>query len=110
MTREERRTLWQERINQWQQSGLRLAAFSRHHELDIKRLAYWRTRLKSIALESAHQTLDPLRIQPVSPQVDASAPSAMEGCLSITSPGGWHITLPTTLPVAWLGELLGHLP
>lgn len=110
MTREERRTLWQERINQWQQSGLRLAAFARHHELDIKRLAYWRTRLKNNASGSTHQTLVPLRIQAVSPQIDASAPLAPAACLSITSPGGWHISLPTTLPVTWLGELLGHLP
>lgn len=40
MTREARRALWQERINQWQQSGLRLAAFARQYELDIERLAY----------------------------------------------------------------------
>lgn len=110
MRREERRALWQERINQWQQSGLGLAAFARQHELDIKRLAYWRARLNSHEPGSAHQTLIPLRIKPVSPQVDASTPSASATCLIITSPGGWHISMPTTLPVAWLGELLGHLP
>ncbi|MFZ2999077.1 MAG: hypothetical protein WA071_01915 [Undibacterium umbellatum] len=110
MTREERRALWQERSTQWQQSGLRLAAFARQHELDIKRLAYWRTRLKSNASGATHQTLVPLRIQPVSPHVDASAPPAPAACLNMTSPGGWHISLPATLPVAWLGELLGHLP
>lgn len=105
MTREERRALWQERINQWQQSGLRLATFARQHELDIKRLAYWRARLRTKASGEVQQTLIPLRIQAATPQVDASAT-----CLSITSPGGWHISLPTTLPVVWLGELLGHLP
>lgn len=110
MTQEERRALWQERINQWQQSGLRLTAFARQHELDIKRLAYWRLRLNTHASGSAHQTLIPLRIQPISPQSGVSAPPAPAACLIITSPGGWHISLPTTLPVAWLGELLGHLP
>ncbi|MFZ6755999.1 IS66 family insertion sequence element accessory protein TnpA [Undibacterium sp. Ji50W] len=49
MTHEERRAIWQERINQWQQSGLRPAAFARQHALDVKRLAYWRARLKSNA-------------------------------------------------------------
>ncbi|MFZ6766637.1 IS66 family insertion sequence element accessory protein TnpA [Undibacterium sp. Di26W] len=102
MTREERRAVWQERINQWQQSGLRPAAFARQHALDVKRLAYWRTRLKSNAPGPAQQTLIPLRIQAVSPQVDASVASAPTACLTITSPGGWHIRLPATLPVGRL--------
>ena len=84
MTREERRALWQERINQWQQSGLRLATFARQHELDIKRLAYWRARLKSNESGSAHQTLIPLRIQPDSPQTGVSAPLVAESKFAYT--------------------------
>ncbi len=112
MTREERRAEWQERIHQWQQSGLRLATFARQHELDIKRLAYWRTRLKSNAPPpvSAPPAILPLRIAPDSPRTSAPVATAPVTNLTITSPSGWHISLPTSLPVTWLGELLRQLP
>ena len=103
MTREERRALWLERINQWQESGLGLAAFARQHQLDSKRLAYWRTRHNTMLQATAPQFLIPVRIQ-------TAAPSVSTASMTITSPGGWCISLPTTLPNAWLGELLGRLP
>ena len=114
MTREERRAVWQERINQWQQSGLRLATFARQYELDIKRLAYWRTRLKNTGAVSAPPALLPLRMTPDSPQADTpvatTSATTSATSLTLTSPSGWHISLPTTLPAVWLGELLRHLP
>lgn len=84
-----------ERINQWQQSGLRLSAFARQHELNLKRLEYWRTRLKTSSPVQAEQLLVPLRIKLAGLPMEApdSPVSTPIGCLTITSPGGWPLTL-----------------
>lgn len=103
MRQEERRAMWRARIDQWQQSGLRLTEFARQHQLDIKRLRYWRALLSSDGQAPEAKVLIPLRIQTAAASFPATS-------LTITSPGGWCVSLPTTAPAAWLGELLMRLP
>ena len=98
---EARRTLWKARVEQWQQSGLSQAAFARQQDMDIKRLRYWASRLSKD---------DPAtRLVPIKIKNKASPKSAPTPALSLTSPSGWTLTLPTGVEAAWLGNLLQSL-
>ena len=43
----ERRSLWENHIEQWRISGLSQAAYCRRHRLKVHRFYYWRRRLSA---------------------------------------------------------------
>ena len=46
-TLESKRTLWQQRINNWKISGLTQKAFCQKHQLNIHQFGYWNKRFNS---------------------------------------------------------------
>ncbi len=56
-------------------SGSSLSAFARRHALELKRLYWWRQRLKGEALRPAQR---PVRFLPVRVRVSAAAPAGVE--------------------------------
>ena len=43
MSKQELRTIWQQRVEQHQTSGLSIKQFAEQHELNYHQLCYWRT-------------------------------------------------------------------
>lgn len=103
ITKYARRALWMERVQQWRASVLSQRAFAREHGFKSGLLSYWAIRLaEQPPAEQAANQLVPIIIKR---DTEATPPPA----LTLRSPRGWTITLPPSLPVAWLGTQLQHL-
>jgi len=93
----EREQLWQERVAQWQSSGLSQRAYAIEHGYPIRQVGYWVRRLTQSQVTPA---LLPVRIEAV---VAPAAP------LSLRSERGWTLTVPSDVPASWLAELMRAL-
>lgn len=99
MVRDTRRALWKEWIEKWRESGLTQRAFAQQHGLHARQISYW---VKQFAKIDAIPHLIPVRIKP------GNLASGMLA-LTLRSPSGWSVTIPSGQSAAWLGELLQSL-
>jgi len=102
MTQTERKQTWQQRITDWQASGLSGAAYCKQESLVYHRFVYWRQKLtgseepsKSVQTRSGFA-----RVAPV--------PDAGAG-LTVSLPGGVSITGLHAGNIELLGALLRQL-
>ena len=94
---DEREQLWQERVAQWQASGLSQRAYAVEHGFPARQVGYWVRRLTKSQEVAA---LVPVRVAAVSVPVAA---------ISLRSERGWTLTVPSDVPASWLGELMRSL-
>ncbi|SFV08025.1 IS66 family insertion sequence element accessory protein TnpA [Pseudoduganella namucuonensis] len=97
MANKEREQLWQERVAQWQASGLSQRAYALEQGFPVRQVGYWVRRLTQSQVAAA---LLPVRIAAV------PAPAA---ALSLRSERGWTLTVPGDVPASWLAELMRAL-
>lgn len=97
MANKEREQLWQERVAQWQASGLSQRAYAMEQGFPVRQVGYWVRRL---ANSQAVPALVPVRVAAVVPAAVA---------ISLRSERGWTLTLPSGVPASWLAELLRAL-
>jgi hypothetical protein len=93
----EREKVWQERVAQWQASGLSQRAYAIEQGFPIRQVGYWVRRL---AGAQALPALLPVR---VASAVAATVPINLRG------ENGWMLTLPGDVPASWLAELMRAL-
>jgi hypothetical protein len=94
----EREQLWQERVAQWQASGMSQRAYAMEHGFPVRQVGYWVRRLTK---SQAAPALLPVRVTP------AAVPAAV--AISLRSERGWTLTLPGDVPASWLAELMRAL-
>jgi hypothetical protein len=97
------RTIWAERIAQWERSGLTAAAFATRAGVNAQTLTYWKWRLKSAARTK------PLGVGFVEmiPSI-ARETSGAEG-VDVTSPTGYRLRVPADIACDRLRALLDVL-
>ena len=93
----ERERLWQDRVAQWQASGLSQRAYAIEQGFPIRQVGYWVRRL---AKSQSAPVLLPVR-------VTATVPTAV--ALSLYGERGWTLSLPSDVPASWLAELMRAL-
>ncbi|HEU4376169.1 MAG TPA: hypothetical protein VFS02_21930, partial [Telluria sp.] len=93
----EREKVWQERVAQWQASGLSQRAYAIEQGLPIRQVGYWVRRL------AGAQTMPALLPVRVAAAVVVTAP------INLRSENGWLLTLPGDVPASWLAELMRAL-
>jgi hypothetical protein len=93
----EREQLWQERVAQWQASGLSQRAYASEQGFSPRQVSYWVRRLTGA---HALPSLMPVRVRPSIAAVAA---------ISLRSEHGWTVTLPRDVPPSWLAELMRAL-
>jgi len=93
----EREKVWQERVAQWQASGLSQRAYAIEQGFPIRQVGYWVRRL---AGAQAMPALLPVRVAP---------PLATTAPINLRSENGWTLTLPSDVPASWLAELMRAL-
>jgi hypothetical protein len=93
----EREKVWQERVAQWQASGLSQRAYAIERGFPVRQVGYWVRRLTG---PQALPALLPVRVAPMI----AAAPA-----ISLRSEHGWTLSLPLDVPACWLAELMRAL-
>ena len=96
----EREQLWQDRVAQWQASGMSMRAYAMEHGFPVRQVGYWVRRLTQA---QAAPALLPVRVAP------GSAAAAAVATISLRSERGWTLSLPGDVPAAWLAELMRGL-
>ncbi len=92
----EREELWNERIDQWRDSGLSQRAFALREGYPVRQVGYWVRRLTGDQAAAA-----------MLPVVVKQAPAAP--ALILRGRQGWTIEVPTATPASWLADLLRGL-
>jgi hypothetical protein len=92
----EREKQWQERVAQWQASGLSQRAYAIEHGFSARQVSYWVRRLSGVQPSPG---LVPVRV----------TPAATTGSISLRSEHGWTLTLPRDVPASWLAEMMRAL-
>lgn len=104
----EKRQYWEGQIEAWMASGLTQRTFCEREQLKRPTFDYWRRRIKTdMPPESRpeqRKTAPPMTLVPV--QVASAAEVAS---LALHSPGGWRLTLPSSVDAAWLAALMQAL-
>ena len=97
MSNKDRQQVWEERVAQWQASGLSQRAYASEQGLPLGQLGYWVRRLtRAPALPG----LLPARGAPAAPVAAA---------ISLRNERGWTLSLPGDVPANWLAELMRAL-
>lgn len=91
----EREQLWQQRVAQWQASGLSQRAYAIKEGFPVRQVGYWVRRLTKAQDAPA---LLPVRV----------APAATQGAINLRGER-WSLTLPSDVPASWLAELIRAL-
>ena len=102
MTQIERKQTWQQRIADWQASGLSGAAYCKQESLVYHRFVYWRQKLSS-----SEEPSKPVQTRSGFARV-APVPDAGAG-LTVSLPGGVSITGLHAGNIELLGALLRQL-
>lgn len=97
MSNKDRQQVWEERVAQWQASGLSRRAYASEQGLSLGQLVYWVRRLSKAP---AVPGLLPVRVAPAGPLVVA---------ISLRNERGWTLSLPGDVPASWLAELMRAL-
>jgi hypothetical protein len=97
---------WTEHSHHWRASGLTQQAYCAREKLALSSFKYWHSQVlaahKSPEVPSPKLTLAAVSVTPDHPSVTAS--------ISLYSPNGWRIDLPTQISPSALGQLLATLP
>lgn len=100
MANKDREKVWEERVAQWQASGLSRRAYAIEQGFPIRQVGYWVRRLtKSPAVPA----LLPIRVLPAAPAATARV------AISLRNERGWTLNLPRDVPASWLAELMRAL-
>lgn len=100
MQASEHRKLWQERVEQWRNSGLSQRAFALRQGWPTRQTNYWIRKLSG-GVTSAAPELVPVALK--RGHIDAPAPA-------ITLHGsGWRVEIPAGHSPVWLADLLRRL-
>jgi len=105
MTHIERRRLWQQRIEDWQASGLSGMAYCQQQSLTYCRFVYWRKKLTEPETAVPEQPVSSPGFAKVSA---VPGPESSEG-LTVSLPGGVSITGLHAGNVELLGAVLRQL-
>ncbi len=92
----EREKVWQERVAQWQTSGLSQRAYAIEQGFSAHQVSYWVRRFAGVQPSPG---LVPVRV----------TPAAAAGAISLRSEHGWTLTLPRDVPAGWLAEMMRAL-
>ena len=93
----EREQLWQERVAQWQASGLSQRAYAVEYGFSPRQVSYWVRRLTGT---QELPGLMPVRVAPAAPVTKA---------ITLSSQHGWTLSLPGDVQPGWLAELMRAL-
>lgn len=96
----EREQLWQERVAQWQASGLSQRAYAIEQGFPVRQVGYW---IRRVTKSQRAPALLPVRVTTSAPAVPAAV------AISLCSERGWTLSLPTDVPASWLAELMRAL-
>lgn len=91
----EREQLWQQRVSQWQASGLSQRAYAIKEGFPVRQVGYWVRRLTKAQDVPA---LLPVRV----------APAVTDGGVNLRGER-WSLSLPSDVPASWLAELIRAL-
>ena len=97
MSNSEREKVWEERVAQWQASGLSQRAYAIEQGFPVRQVGYWVRRLTK---REAMPALLPVRVAQAAPVAVA---------ISFRNVHGWTLSLPTDVPAGWLAELMRAL-
>ncbi|ATQ73727.1 IS66 family insertion sequence hypothetical protein (plasmid) [Massilia violaceinigra] len=97
MSNSEREKVWEERVAQWQASGLSQRAYAIEQGFPVRQVGYWVRRLTK---REAMPTLLPVRVAQAGPVAVA---------ISLRNEHGWTLSLPTDMRASWLAELMRAL-
>ena len=92
-----REKVWQERVAQWQASGLSQRAYAIEQGFPIRQVSYWIRRLAGAQALPA----------PLPVRVAQGFAEAVQ--INLRSEKGWTLTLPSDVPASWLAELMRAL-
>ena len=98
----EQEQLWQQRITEWQASGLSGMAYCKQQSLTYCRFVYWRKKLASLTVPEGAAPSGFARVAPV------SRLEATDG-LTLSLPGGVSITGLQAGNIELLGAILRQL-
>ncbi|WP_303287211.1 IS66 family insertion sequence element accessory protein TnpB [Marinobacter sp. SS8-8] len=98
----EQEQLWQQRITEWQASGLSGMAYCKQQSLTYCRFVYWRKKLASLTAPEGAAPFGFARVAPV------SRLEATDG-LTLSLPGGASITGLQAGNIELLGAILRQL-
>jgi transposase len=93
------RVEWTKRVTQWQGSGLDAAEFARREGLDVKRLYWWRWKLRS-------SVAPPIEPQFLPVHVVTSTPPPVAAPIEIALPNGRVVRVPVGADPATLARVL----
>ena len=96
MNNVEREQVWQERVTQWQASGLSQRAYAIEHGFPARQVGYWVRRLTGVQTPA----LLPVRV--------VGGPAAVP-TITLRSERGWTLTLPGPIPASRLAEVMRAL-
>ena len=94
----DREKLWQERVAQFQASGLTQRAYATKHGFPAHQVSYWVRRFTGE--QTQMPAMLPVRVAPTIGTADA---------IDLRGGNGWTLTLPSHVPASWLAELLRAL-
>ena len=97
MANSEREQLWQERVAQWQSSGLSQRTYAIEHGFSARQVSYWVRRLTGTQEAPG---LVPVRVAPAAPLAKP---------ITLRSEHGWTLSLPIDVRIGWLAELMRAL-
>ena len=98
---------WTEHYSRWRSSGISQRAYCEHAGLSFFTFDHWRRQAREAVGVVAEPTASTEKLTLVPVRLDANDPA--DG-IQLRSPGGWCVTLPTTLGTETLLRLLSQLP
>jgi transposase len=98
------RAEWEKRVQRWDKSGLSAAAFAADEGLAVKRLLWWRWKLR--AAPPVPAAAAPLSFLPVHVVDSAAPPSARSAPIEIVLPNGRVVRVPPGFDPTMLGRVL----
>ena len=97
------RAEWAERVERWEASGLSAATFAKRERLVVKRLVWWRWKLRA---SSSAPTASPLDFLPVRVVSTATTRPSTAGPIEIVLPNGRVVRVPLGFDEADLERVL----
>ena len=111
----EKLSYWTDHYRRWQGSGISQRSYCRDAGISFSSFDHWRRRIRSLSGAASWVSdkaglagPDEGKLTLVPVQLGNSAGGS--GDIRLRSPGGWEITLPSTLDGDLLRQVLLHLP
>ena len=102
----DKRTYWQQHVDACRSSGLTQAEYARRAGVTVKRLGYWIRRDQHSQLSEAPGQVTHATVSALVPVV--VNPASLSGELLLQG-FVWTLSLPSSVPAAWLVSLLKGL-